>query len=664
MELFIATTFFGLYIGSAYAIAASGLVLTYTTTRVFNLAHGAMSMGMAFLYWELHVNRGLGTLTSVLLVVFVAAPLFGLILQAVMGKLGDAPVSVSLVVTVALFMALIGAATQFWPADVLRSVDFFFGYEAMDIFGARIGYHYIMTIAVSGVVALLLYLLLNRTRMGIAMRAAVDNPELLELFGAETRWVATASWMLGSMLAALGGVLLAAYTGLDYYSLTFLVIAAFAAAMLGQLKSLPLTYLGAMLLGLGASYIQNYLPVSAHIQLGLQSSLPTFLLFMVLLLVPQVRLRVGQVKGIKAARVASPRQTVAGAALLIFGTLVALSLLDGPQVQDFGLAVVYGIVMLSMVLLVGYGGYVSLAQFSFVGIGAATVAKVPSDSPWVILLAVVIATAVGALVALPVLRLTGLYLALATLAFGQLMDKLVFNADYVFGQNGSLLVERVKIFGYDFEDDADYVLLLVGVFLLVGATVLWLRRGPVGRLLIALRDSPAASGTLGLNRRWFRVALFSASSGIAGLAGALMAGLQGLASPLSFSTIASLPTVLVAVVAGVTTVSGAFVGGILLMVTLTTTGGPQGMIFIVLAVGATLLARDPNGLVNLGYTGLRWLIRSAPVPVPDFLRAWASERVAVVPHASDEVGTEGAAGVEPEPALVTVGGEGSGHGAA
>lgn len=613
MELFFANTIFGLYIGCAYAVAAMGLVLTYTTTRVFNLAHGAISMFMAYLYWQLHVAAGLSTLLSVVLVVFVIAPLFGLVLDRVMRGLADAPVSVSLVITIALFMALVGLATQFWPANENRSVDFFYGYDTVSIFGVRVGYHYLITIVLSVAVAAALYVLLNRTRIGTAMRAAVDNRELLELFGANAGRVSMLSWALGSMLAALGGVLLVAYTGLNYYSLTFLVVAAFAAAMLGRLRSLPLTFLGAVILGLSSSYLQAYIEVSSYVQIGLQTSLPTFMLFAIVIFVPQVRLRVGQVKGILAARIPSFTQSLRGAAGVLLAAPVVLFMLSGEQTPDFGLAIVYAIVMLSMVLLTGYGGYISLAQFSFVGIGAATVVKMDTSSPLAVVVAVLLAAAIGALVSLPVLRLTGLYLALATLAFGQLMDKLVFSADFMFGANGSLPAKRMELFGADVGDGA-YVLFMLVIFLVLGIAVLALRRGPIGRLLIALRDSPAACGTLGLNQRWFRVALFSVSAGVAGLAGALMAGLQGLAEPASFATIASLPAILVAVVAGVTTVSGAFLGGILLMITLTAAGGPQGMIFIVLAVGAIMLARDPNGLVNFAFRGLRTLAGNRRLP--------------------------------------------------
>src|SRR3954451_7284814 len=523
MDLFVSYTITGLFFGAAYAVAASGLVLTYTTTRVFNLAPGATSMIMAFLYWQLHVEAGLGTWASIALVLLVIAPAYGVALERlVMRRLTDSPVSVVLVVTLGLFVFLIGIAKYFWPSDQQRYVARFFGYDSFPVLGVQMYYHHLITIVVAAATAFALYVLLNRTRIGTAIRAAVDNRELLELFGGRPNRVAMLSWAIGSSLAGLAGVLLVSQTGLDYYSLTFLVINSFAAAMLGRLSSLPLTYIGAMILGLLVGYAQ-YVHSPQFIADGLQTSLPTLMLFAIVLFVPQVRLRVGQVKGIVAANVPSGRRAVVGAAGLVGGTLLVLPFLDATNTQRFGIAVTYAIVILSLVLLTGYGGYVSLAQFSFVGVGATVVAKLHTTSPLAVLLAVAIAAALGALVALPVLRLTGLYLALATIAFGQLMDNLVFKSDKLYAFGKSLQVERLSLFGYGFDDTAAYVVFMVIVFAVLAMALLSLRRGAIGRLLIALRDSPAACGTLGLNQRWLRVALFAVSAGIAGLGGAFLA---------------------------------------------------------------------------------------------------------------------------------------------
>jgi branched-chain amino acid transport system permease protein len=637
---FFAYTVTGLFLGAAYSIAASGLVLTYATTRVFNIAHGAVSMVAGFLYWQLKVQEGLPSWLAVVLVLFVIAPAFGVVLERlVMRGLGDAPVSVSLVVTVGLFVFLVGLAQQVWPLDKFRNVDYFFSSHSVKLFDTNIQDHYLLTMVVSAVVAAALYVLLNRTRIGTAMRAAVDNRELLELFGARASRVQALSWATGSSLAALAGILLVSYTGVnDYYTLTFLVISAFAAAMLGRLQNLPLTFLGALLLGLGTAYVQGYYhPESAYLQTGIQSSLPTFLLFAVVLFVPQARLRIGQVKGILAARVPSnPRAAVAGAGLVV-ASLIVLQFLNPTNTLRFGIAAALAIVMLSLVLLTGYGGYVSLAQYTFVGVGAAVAAKMDTTSPLVLVFAVLIAAGVGALVALPVIRLTGLYLALATLAFAQLMEKLVFQADWMFGYGAKLNAERISLFGYDFNDTASFVVFTVVLFVLLGMALLVVRRGAIGRLLVALRDSPAACGTLGLNQRWFRVAVFSVSAGIAGLAGALLAELQGFAAADRFVTLQNLPLILVAVVAGVTSISGAFFGGVLLMlvqVIPTVNQDYAGAVFLVIGVGAILLARDPNGLINYAFRGGRELL--ARMPLPRQLRQFSAAPTPVVVEAADD----------------------------
>ena len=600
MSTWLSFTVLGLFTGAAYAIAASGLVLTYTTTRVFNLAHGAIGMVMSFVYWQLSVAWGLPVWASLGLVLLVIAPLFGVLVERVMMRgLGDAPVSVGLVVTVGLFVGLIGLAQALWPPQA-RTVEQFFGRSGVTVADAFVSYHSLLTIALSMLVAAGLYVLLNRTRIGTAMRASVDNPTLLGLYGGRAERVSTVSWAVGVALGALAGIVLTPVLSLDYYELTLLVINAYAAAMLGRLRSLPLTFLGAMPLGLLQSYAIGYLP-PGELLIGFRAVIPTLLLFGVLLFVPQARLRVGQVKGIVSAPVPGLRKSMGAGAVLIGAVAVVTPLLSVDLALLASIALIYGMVMLSLVLLTGYGGHVSLAQLTFVGIGAMVLAKLDSPSPYAIVVATVAAAAVGALIALPVLRLTGLYLALATLAFGQLMDKLVFQAPFAFGYNESLTARRLHLLGLHFESEHAYLVLIAICFTLLAIGLLALRRGRLGRLLLAMRDSPAACGTLGLDLRWFRVGLFAASAGMAGFAGALLAGLRQSITATDFQVFSSLPLLLLAVVCGVTSVTGALVGGVLLMLLpLTQSQYPalSGVVFLIIGFGAVGLGRDPNGLAN------------------------------------------------------------------
>jgi branched-chain amino acid transport system permease protein len=605
MSSFIAYTIFGLFSGAAYAIAASGLVLTYTTTRVFNIAHGAFGMVLSFLFWDLSVRQGLPIWLSLILTLFVVAPAIGwFIARFVARGLGEAPVSVSLVVTVGLLVGCIGFATQVYKPEA-RTVLPFFPETSFSLGETNITAHQLITILTSIAVAGGLYVLLNRTRIGTAMRASVDNPELLKLFGGRPDQVATLSWMIGISLAGLGGILLVSTVGLDTYSLTLLVINAYAAAMLGRLKSLPLTFIGAMGLGLLSSYAPVYLPQEGLVG-SVDNVVPALFLFLVIVAMPQAQLRIGQVKGIVSAPLPSLPQALGwGATLLVLVALLTRTTSEA-NLLLVGTAATYAIVMLSLVLLTGYGGHVSLAQFTFAGVGALAYAKLDEPNLYGLLVSALVAAGVGALVALPVLRLTGLYLALSTLAFASIMDKMVFQADFAFGFNGTLGAERLSLLGRSISSTGRYVFVMAVFFVLMAFLLLLVRRGVVGRLLIAMRDSPAACGTLGLDMRWFRVGLFAASAGMAGLAGGLYAGLRQSVGAAEFQFFNSLPLLLLAVVLGVTSVTGAALGGTGLML-LYNFPESQAVLFIILAIGAVLLGRNPNGLAIYVFRLGRWL---------------------------------------------------------
>lgn len=612
-------TIVGLFTGAAYAIAASGLVLVYATTKVFNLAHGAIGMVMSFVFWQLSVAGGLQRWVALLVVVLLIAPAFGLLVERVLMRgLGAAPVSVSLVVTAGLFVGLVGLAQTVWPPDA-RVVEPFFAPREVQLGELLVSYHQLLTMALAIVVAASLYVLLERTRIGMAMRACVDDPVLLGLYGGSPVRASQVSWALGCSLSALAGILLIPMLSLDYFQLTFLVINAYTAAVLGRLRNLPLTFAGALLLGVLQAYLVGYLPTS-DLFISLRTVIPTLLLFVLLVCLPPVRLRLGQIRGVPAPPVASLGRSVLAGVVLVLVVALASRQMSDSTILQVGTGLVFAMIMLSLVLLTGYSGHVSLAQLSFAGIGALMVARLDSSSIWALALAVLVAAAVGGLVALPVMRLTGLYLALATFAFGQLMDRLVFQSEkFGFGQSNGLTAPRPGIFGTGIGADRAYLIMLAAVFALLGIGLLALRRGRYGRLLIALRDSPAACDTLGLNPRRFTLFLFMASAGIAGLAGVLWAGLRQGAGSTDFQVMASLPLLLLAVVCGVTTVSGALLGGFALMLlpVIQSSNGSAvgGGVLLVIGLAAVGLGRDPNGLVSFAVLAGR-RIRSAGRPAP------------------------------------------------
>ncbi|MDX8028737.1 ABC transporter permease [Lentzea sp. BCCO 10_0856] len=602
MTALLAYTIFGLVTGGAYAVVAGGLVLTYSTSKVFNVGHGAIGMVMAFLYWELAENRGLPQWLALLIVVGGCAPLFGLVIERfVMRRLAGAPVGITLVAGVGVLVGLIGVAQVIWPPQA-RPVRPFLDQLGVHIGQSFVSGHDLVTLACAVLVAGGLYVLLNRTRTGLAMRACVDAPELAALYGTRPQRLSAMSWAIGSALAALGGILLTPVVQLDYVTMTLLVITAYTAALVGRLRSLPWTFVGALGLGLVQSYAVAYLP-SSPAWIAFRAAIPALLLFVVLLAMPQSPLRIGGVRGSRGPAVPNALTTGVGTGLFA-GVVVVLALLvDSVVAGQLALALVFGIVLLSMVLLTGYGGVVSLGQFTFVGVGAVTVARLGSTSVFTLLLGAVVAAAVGALIALIALRVSGLYLALATLGFAQLMDKLVLQSPIAFGVRGSLQVPRLV------ESATAQLLLAAAVFALVGIGVLAVRRGRLGRRMIAVKDSSAACATLGMNVRWIRVWVFSLSAAIAGLAGGLFAQLRETVAASDFQLFNNLPLLLFAVIAGVTSVSGALLGGVLLMLLpVLQSGFPTfaGVAVVLLGVAAAGLARDPNGLVSWLFRAWTW----------------------------------------------------------
>jgi branched-chain amino acid transport system permease protein len=259
MDAFLAFTVVGVVTGAIYAVSATGLVVTYTTSGVFNFAHGAMGMVMAFLYWELRVNQAWPAPIALVVVLLVAAPIMGAVVERLlMRKLYNAPMGVSIVTTLALLVILLGLGDSLWSGTELRRMPGFFAGNDVDVFGVRVTYHQLISLVVAGLIAAGLRFLMFHTRTGVTMRAVVDNRDLAGMNGVFPERVASLSWALGSFLAAIAGILIAPQLTLNHLLLTLLVINGYAAAMLGKLKNLPLTFLGAVVLGLAETYVIGY----------------------------------------------------------------------------------------------------------------------------------------------------------------------------------------------------------------------------------------------------------------------------------------------------------------------------------------------------------------------------------------------------------------------
>jgi branched-chain amino acid transport system permease protein len=426
----------------------------------------------------------------------------------------------------------------------------------------------IVAVAVAAGLRLLLY----NTRIGTQMRATVDDKALAGLTGADPDRANRYAWMFSTQLAAVGGILIAPELTLDATQLSLLIVSAYTAAVFGRLRNLPMTFVGAVVVGLLQAYLTGYLPQSTALN-GLQNAAPALLLFLALLVFPHGRLR-GKSIRLRPVPLPSLRGTAVFAlATVLFGVVLA-SVLSQSDLVAYGAIFSLGLIALSFVPLSGYAGQISLCQLSMAAIGALVWAHLaPHGQWWALIVAVLVAAAAGAVVAVPALRLSGIYLALGTAAFAVILDQWVFSIPSInlggvhislFSQ-GSVSVTGPTVFGVHLGTGRDLMVLAAVFLALASFGVALLRRGRFGRRLIALRDSEAAYAMLGGNLLLARVAVFALAAGIAGLGGALYAMQQQSITATQFTFEAGLPLFLVAVVGGLASVSAGLFAGFALV---------------------------------------------------------------------------------------------------
>ncbi len=588
MQTFLQYTILGLVVGGVYFIAASGLVVTYTTSGIFNFAQGAIAMLAAFTYWQVRWGWGWPAPLALLLVLGVLAPLLGAVLyQVIMKNLRGTSEVTKIIVPVGVMLGFLSLATWIWnptPRTPRLFYKFFGANATVKIFDVRLTWHEIIAFFLAIVIAGGIAFLFRRTRSGVAMRAVVDDPDLLQLNGGRPERLATLSWAGGAFLAALAGILITPIQGtaMSANALTLLVIDAFAAAMFGRLKSLPRTFVGAIVLGLATNYVIAYFPANKWTWTGaFRSSIPMILLFVVLLVLPQDRLRGATVLRTRERfRMPSLRTAWIAGLVLVVVVWALRTIMATTAINTLAYGITLSIIALSLVLLTGYAGEINLAALSFGAIGTIIVfhygiSGTGNDARmtlWGILLAAVVCAVVGALVALPALRLRGLYLALATMAFGVFVSRMVlteigerelFGIKFSIFQGGSLTIPRPEIGPFDFKSNDSFLMLATVVFALMAVGLVSLRHSNYGRRLAAMKDSPAACATLGMSVVRLKLSVFMMSAAIAGVGGVLMSAQLGSVNLDRFDIFLSLVILLLTVVGGIGYASGALFSGVL-----------------------------------------------------------------------------------------------------
>ncbi len=521
----------GIATGSVYGLAATGLVLTYKTSGIFNFAYGSLAALSVFVFYFLHTEHGMAWPLAAALCLFVLAPLEGLGMELLARSLEPVGDTLKVVATVGLLLMVLGIG-QLWYGNISSStVPQFLPQESVPIGGVEVGWDQIIVVIISVLASGALFYFFRHVRLGAAMRGVVDNPDLVSMTGENPVRVRRWAWIIGMVFASMAGLLLAPSLNLDALVITMLVVQAFGAAAIGYFSSLPLTFVGGIFIGVAGALSAKY-AVSISWLSGFPAILPFNILFVVLVITPKARLaerRVVHSLPVRRSWYAPMRVR------LLFGAVVVLALafvpsLVGTNLSIWSNALIDVILFLSLGLLVRSAGQISLCHLAFAAVGAAAFGHF-TDSyhmPWLValVLASLIAAPVGAIVSIPAIRLSGVFLALATFGFGILLEQMFYTTTFMFGPTTSGLPAPrpdYSIGPWHMATDTGFYYVLLVIALLSVAAIIGIHRGRMGRLLAALSDSPTALETHGTTTNVVRVLIFCISATFASLSGALLA---------------------------------------------------------------------------------------------------------------------------------------------
>ncbi len=626
MEHFLGFAIPGVPYGCTYAIVAVGLVLTYQATGVFNFAYGAQAYIAAYAFTKLVQNEHLPVGVAFLIAVVVISPLLGLAFDRLLfSKIPNSNTMAKLVTGISLFVGipsllavLFGSGNTYSPPSILFDPNTVY----FRVFGTPVNGIYITTVVTTAVILIALVALMRFTSLGLQMRGAVESRRLIELDGVNAGRVVATAWMISGVMAGLAGVLLAPIYGeLQFSDYAALMVAAFAAAAWAVLRSMPIAALVGIVMGVVATTLQGYLPVSSVWSSAVLTSLPFIVLVLALLLVPGLR-RLDSTKDPlssvdpptppSAATIRAPQlETFSRVGwYVLLGAFVISMLTWIPTTWEnvFNAGLVYSIVFLSITLITGMGGQLSLAQATLAGVGAFTAAQLANHLGLNLLLGSLVGAVAAALVAVILafasVRLRGLGLALLTIAAALFFDYTVF--PQLTSTNGAAINISPKWVGLGITNPDGHAFFVLAMVVLLAciAIVKLVRRGTTGRFLGAMRGSETASAGMGINLRWQHIVIFAISGAVAGIGGTMLSIQQQQVNPQLFVYEISLVFVVVVVTTGATTVEGAVQAGfgfVVLQQLLTYVParlGGNSLVVVFFAFGALTYAAHPEGILE------------------------------------------------------------------
>src|SRR4051794_22582835 len=540
---------------------ALGLVLKYRSAGVVDFSHGAVAMFIAYVYLGLRESGSLQfpwiwlphelTLTGnamsaapAIAIALLYAALLGVVLYVLVFRpLRNATPLTRVCASVGV-MLLLQAIAVLNYGTTAKSTPTILPSEPPSIAGITVPVDRFWFAGIMVVIAIVLAAVYRYTRFGLATRASAENERGAALMGLSANRIGTGNWVIATVLAGVAGILIAPISTVDPTSYTLFIVPALGVALVARFESFAIVAIAGLVLGAVQSEITKLLSVWDWLpDQGLPQAIPFIFIVVAMTLITRGLSARGSLGEAHNPKLGLPQRPYVTTLLCFFAGVVALLLLHGSLLAAFMSSLVFVCLAMSLVVLTGYVGQVSLAQMSFAGFSAFMLTHLSGlPFPLDMIAASLLAIPLALLIGLPALRLRGVNLAVVTLAGAFAIDALLFNQTGFSGGLRGRDVASPSLFGWDIgiAKGDHYPRVIFGIFLLVvvclvGLLVARLRRAPAGRMLIAVRSNERAAAAAGINVAAAKMLGFGLSGFIAGIGGTPFASQQqkGFAPPLS-----------------------------------------------------------------------------------------------------------------------------------
>jgi sulfate-transporting ATPase len=554
----------GLGIGATYALASQGLIIIYRGSGVLNFALGAIGMAGAYAWWELTTNQGWAFFPALVAGILFSAVIGGLVHLLIMRPLRFAAPLVRVIATLGVLITLQSiailrytATSKFVPSKL--PTDIVHIHNTIVISADRL-----ILLGIAAGLTLLLWVFYRYSKFGLATAAVAESERSASALGLSPDTVATLNWALGCGLAGLAAILIVPIVTLQPAVLTNLVLAATAAALVAGFRSFPIALIAGLVIGIAQTEVTRYVE-----QTGVGTAVP-FVLIVIWLVVRGQALPLRDYLLQRLPTIGSGKINKPGLAFGVVVGVFLLSVMTPIWIDAITVTLCVSVILLSIVVLTGYTGQLSLAQFAFAGFGAYVAGRLlaTTDIPFIvgILIGIVATIPLGVLFGLPAVRTRGINLAIVTLGLGSAVELVLFgNTDFTGGFGGTQIGEPT-LFGLNVNaasHPSRYGFMALGCLIVVGLIVANLRRGRAGRRLIAVRTNERAAAALGISVQGAKLYAFAVAAAIAGLGGILLAFRTTSINFSEFSAFNSITMVAYAMIGGIGYLFGPVIGATL-----------------------------------------------------------------------------------------------------